>query len=162
MAPATLAAFPGTEEGQELRALVEAHGVALAAYELTARDGGRSKKVVADAQRAEAWLDDVRSGLERGGAGLDDVMTKEPALGLFAEHLLGGQHPVEILVIEVKGKALGLFVGQHRPDHPIGMLGAQAAGQDPRAVEIAVGETGKGVDGHDVPSCAEKLIWDRL
>ena len=63
VAPATLATFPGTEEGEELRALVEAHGVALAAYELTARDGGRSKKVVADAQRAEACLDDVRSGL---------------------------------------------------------------------------------------------------
>ena len=62
VAPPTLEAFPETDEGLELRALVETHGVALAAHVLSALDGGRSRKVVRDAERAESWLQEVRAG----------------------------------------------------------------------------------------------------
>ena len=60
--PDTLDTFPGTAQGAELRALVEQHGVALAAAFLSRHDGGRSRKVAAEDQVARAWLDDVKAG----------------------------------------------------------------------------------------------------
>jgi hypothetical protein len=56
--PATLAEFPD----EELKAQVSKHGVALAAWWLSSRDSGRSKKVVADADRADEWLAEVKAG----------------------------------------------------------------------------------------------------
>ena len=38
------------------------HGVALAALALSQHDGGRSRKVEAEARAARTWLDDVKPG----------------------------------------------------------------------------------------------------
>jgi hypothetical protein len=60
--PQDIDSFPTSVEGEELRALVEQHGVALAAASLSQHDGGRSRKVDAEWQTARKWLDDVKAG----------------------------------------------------------------------------------------------------
>lgn len=62
LCPLTLDEFPTTPEGDELRALVELHGVALAALALSQHDGGRSPKTEAEARTARGWLEDVKAG----------------------------------------------------------------------------------------------------
>lgn len=80
LCPPTLDAFPQTPEGVELRALVEVHGVSLAAFALSQHDGGRARKVDTEHTKALEWLADVKKGktdlgavLQRRGASTSPV-----------------------------------------------------------------------------------------
>lgn len=62
VAPADLDSFPATAAGDELAALVERHGVSLAAAELSSYDGAVSKRVQTRASEARAWIREVKAG----------------------------------------------------------------------------------------------------
>lgn len=60
--PDDLDGFPEDIQGRELRALVEQHGVALAAYALSQHDGGRSRKIDGEQTLARDWMARVKKG----------------------------------------------------------------------------------------------------
>ena len=92
VAPADLDGFPATPEGHELRALVAQHGIALAALALSQHDGGRSRKIEAEAREARAWLDDVKAGR----VDLSKVLPRRGRESSPVRQVVGIQGPTEL------------------------------------------------------------------
>ena len=90
--PADLDSFPASPAGAELRALVAQHGVALAALALSQHDGGRSRKVEAEARAARAWLDDVKAGR----VDLSNVLPRRGRESSPVRQVIGIKGPTEL------------------------------------------------------------------
>ena len=97
VAPADLDGFPASPEGDELRALVAQHGIALAALALAQHDGGRSRKIEAEAREARAWLDDVKAGPSgKNHRDLSKVLQRRGRESSPVRQVVGIQGPTEL------------------------------------------------------------------